>query len=299
MLTPSCEIRARSRYLSGRRRRSEDELRKRQSTANLEGYETYEAKTASVNGRLRVIRAARFESITSYISGEYDRFDDDDEGPDGGNAFRGREAKDENLSQEFRLSLSSDGISGVAGIYYTDVDLENTTLGLVNIDPAQVNVPEALLPFYPANLEISVFSPAVQATTNTAFYTEWDFNQSRLTFHAGFRYDNEELDYKASTSNALAEGTVLPDPATAGAQAEFLSPGLGPTVEAGVTAVNAALTNLLSPTDEPEINTNYEAFLPKLGVSFKLNDALNLSAMYKRGYRAGGVETELSGEVSE
>jgi outer membrane receptor protein involved in Fe transport len=178
----------------------------------------------------------------------------------------------------------------------------NNTTGLVNILPAEVGVPDTLLPFYPTILEIDVFFPFEQETTNYAFYTEWDYSISdKLTFSAGFRYDNEEQDSKSANFNTLAEGTELPDPAAAAQAADALFPGagLGPVVEGGVTQVNALLNGLLSPTVSPDTTVDYSAFLPQIGATYAVSEDLSISAFYKEGYRAGGAELSLGGRQND
>ena len=275
-------------------------LESRISSANLEAFEDYEAFSAAIDIDYDINDMFAIRSITSMIDGEYNRFDDDDEGPDGGNAFRGRFAKDENWAQELRLLVDAGRVTGVAGIYYTEVDLINDTRGLTNVSPANFPIPPELLPFYPPLLEIDAFIPAEQQTTNAAFFTEWDFKASdRWILNAGFRYDNEDQDFITNTNNMLAEGSELPDPALAGQIAEMQFPGSGPLVEAGVAQVNAFLLGLLAPTNNDWENTTYEAFLPQVGATYLISDNVSASLFYKRGYRAGGVDISLAGMRSD
>lgn len=269
---------------------------------NLIGFEDYEGVNSALTVDYTISDTLDFTAITSYFDGEYERFDDDGGGPDAGNAFRGRDGEDTNWAQEFRFTYQKEGLRGVAGVYYTQVDVVNNTKGLVNIFPAEVGVPGTLLPFYPALLEIDVSVPFEQETTNYAFYTEWDYKlYDKLTLSAGFRYDNEEQDSKSASFNSLADGTSLPDPAVAGQTADMLFPGagLGPVVEAGVTQVNAVLNGLLSPIVSPDTSVDYSAFLPQIGATYDLSDTLSLSAFYKEGYRAGGAELSLGGRQND
>ncbi len=269
---------------------------------NLIGFEDYEGVNAALTIDYVVNDEIELTSITSYFDGEYERFDDDGGSPENGNAFRGREGEDTNWAQEFRLSYDGENYRGVAGIYYTKLDIVNSTLGLVNILPADVGVPGVLLPFYPETLEIDVFFPFEQETTNYAFYTEWDyFLNDKVTLSAGFRYDNEEQDSISANFNTLAEGSALPDPIAAGEAAEMLFPGagLGPVVTGGVTQVNAVLNGLLTPIENPPINVDYSAFLPQIGVTYEINQNLSVSAFYKEGYRAGGAELSLGSRQND
>lgn len=269
---------------------------------NLVGFEDYEGINAALTLDYKINETIDFTAITSYFDGEYERFDDDGGAPDGGNAFRGRHGEDTNWAQELRLTYQTDELRGVAGIYYTEVEVVNNTSGLVGIFPAEVGVPAVLLPFYPEQLEIDVAVPFEQDTTNYAIYTEWDYQlDEKVTLSAGFRYDYEEQDSLASTNNTLADGFSLPDPVESGQTADLLFPGagLGPVVQAGVTQVNGLLSGLLAPVIEPPRNVDYEAFLPQFGITYDINDEMSVSAFYKEGYRAGGAELSLGGEQND
>lgn len=276
-------------------------LESRISSANLEAFENYEALSAALDIGYDFNDNVSLRSITSMLDGSYERFDDDDEGPGGGNAFRGREVEDDNVAQELRLNFAFEGVNGVAGIYFADVGLVNNTSALTNIAVSNFpQVPPQLLPFYPPVLEIDGFIPSDQDTTNFAFFTEWEFQVAdawRLT--AGFRYDNEEQDFITNTQNSLAPGSELPDPIESGMIADMQFPGSGPAVAAGVAAVNGILLGLLEPTDNSRENTTYEAFLPQLGVTYEFTDNVSASFFYKRGYRAGGVDISLAGARSD
>ena len=115
------------------------------SAANVPGFDRYEAFTASLDVEYELSDKISIRSITSFIDGDYSRVDDDDQGPDGGNAFRGREAEDRNWAEDLRIVYSGDKFEGAIGFYYTEVEALNRTTGLVNIAPAGLGVPDILL----------------------------------------------------------------------------------------------------------------------------------------------------------
>ena len=270
------------------------------SSANLAASEDYEAVNSALTITYDINDSLTLTSITSFLDGEYFRIDDDDEGPMGGNAFRGRVAEEEVFIQELRLTYNSDKLSGVAGIFYNTVEQINNTTGLANIAPANVGVPAPLLPFYPENLEINVLSPFSQDISNLAFFTEWEYKLSdKWTLSAGVRWDSEDQDVLTNTNNSLAVGSALPDPVAAGALSEQLAPGTGAFVEAGVAQVNGALLGLLAPTNFPEESYDFNAFLPQLGATYQINPTSSVSVFYKQGYRTGGVQVNASGNRSE
>lgn len=272
----------------------------RQQFANLNDFEIYEAITTTLDVTYDINEQWQLKSITSFIDGDYSRFDDDDLSAVGGDAFRGRTAEDQNWAEELRLTYDGDRLDGVIGGYYTEVDLLNVTTGLSSILPADVGVPTILLPFYPSEVLIDVFTSADIDTKNAAVFGEVDYYVTeRLRLNLGARYENENQDRLTRVANTLNAATPLPDPAVAGAQASVLfGPIVGAQVQGGVTQVNALLGSQLAPTQEVT-DTNYSAFLPQVGLTYDLTDATSVGAFIKQGYRAGGVNVSLTGVLSE
>lgn len=261
----------------------------RQNLANLDAFETNESWLAALEINFDLNSSWSLFSLTSFLTADYGRFDDDDQLPFPEDAFRGRTATDENWSQEIRVIYDSgNGLRGVIGIFYTEVLLEIDTDSLVNVNPALVGVPGSLLPFYPPLLEIDAPSLVDNETTNAALFTEWEWELGDLvTLFAGARYDYEELDSYSEGSRALLNS--LPDPAT---------PGLPPEVAAGISMVNASITGLLFSSEE-SFTTEYEAFLPQVGIDFDWSETFSTGLMFKRGYRAGGVDVNSVGVRTE
>lgn len=276
------------------------DIEDRQQFANLDDFEDYEAVTTTLDVTYDINEQWQLKSITSFIDGDYNRFDDDDLSAAGGNAFRGRQAEDRNWAEELRLTYDGDKIDGVIGGYYTDVDLLNVTTGLSAILPADVGVPNVLLPFYPSEILIDVFSSADIDTQNIAIFGELDYYLSNnLRINIGARYETEDQERVTRVANTTNATTPLPDPATAGAQATALfGPVVGAQVQGGVTQVNAILAAQLTPTQEVT-DTSYSAFLPQIGLTYDLSDATSISAFAKQGYRAGGASLSLTGGLSE
>ncbi|REL26510.1 hypothetical protein DXX93_07895 [Thalassotalea euphylliae] len=272
------------------------------SSANIAADEDYEATTGAIHIDYTFNDAWSMQAVTSFIDGDYFRKDDDDEGPGGGNAFRGREAQDKNWSQEIRFNYDSDQLTGVFGAYYIDVELVNNTSALSNIGLHLLlaSVPGAgqLIPFYPETIEVDALRPFEQDTKNYAFFTEWDYKLTdQLTLNAGFRYDVEEQDSVSSAANTLAAGSTLPDPVQSAQLAELMFPGagLGPVVQAGIAQVNGVLLSRLAPSGPDARDTDYNAFLPQVGITYELDENQSISAFYKKGYRVGGVDNAITG----
>jgi len=265
------------------------DIAKRQNLANLDAFENNEAWLLSADIEVQLSDTWSFNSRTSLLASDYERRDDDDQLPRGGNAFRGRTAEDDNWAEELRLRYAGGGrLAGVVGVFYTEVDLINHTDALINIAPSQVGVPAQLLSFYPQLLSIEAPSVLDKTTTNAAVFTEWEFDLTeRWTLFAGARYDYEELDTDTEGSRTLVN--TLPDPTM---------PGLPPQVAAGLTQVNAAVNSMLVSSQEAS-STSYDAFLPQAGVNYDLKENLSVGFLVKQGYRAGGVEVNSVGVRTE
>ena len=273
-----------------------------QDSSNIISEETYEAYSLALDMQYDFNDAWAIRSVSSFINGDYFRINDDDAGPDGGDAFRGRVVEDKNWAQELRLTYDSGSLHGVMGLYYTDVDLQNDTTGIVALNPASLGVPGILLPFYPETLVIDVLIPSQNKTTNTAFFTEWDWDMSdNIVLSAGFRYDNEKQDVLTNALNSLAEGSFLPDPTASGniaAQMGFDANTVAAVI-GGITQVNGLLASQLTETNNAEQSTSFNAFLPQLGITYKVDENTAISAFYKRGYRAGGIDVDTIGSIDK
>ncbi len=258
------------------------------NTSNLDDFEENDSIMGSVDFRWKFNSRWALRSITSYLRADYRRFDDDDQSPDGGNSFRSRDALDSNWAEDVRIEYADEFLRGVSGFFITQVDLENNTRGETAIRPADVGVPGFLLPFYPETLLIGIDSPARFDTTNSAFFTRWDWDvNDRWSLFGGFRYDIERE--RTAAINSTFALTDLPDPN---------APGLPPQIALGIATINGLLESQLG-TTVSATKTDYRAFLPEVGVGHKWNDNLEASVFYKRGYRAGGAELNLTGRQNE
>lgn len=266
-----------------------DDADARENFSNLPAFETNESWTATADVTAKINDLWNVTSVTSWITADYERFDDDDQGPGGFDAFRGRTATDENWAEELRFGFDNgDQFRGVIGLFYTEVDLENLTDGKVNIQPALVGVPAPLLPFYPELIGVGLSSTFYSQTTNTALFTEWEYDVSdRWNFYVGARYDREDEDRQTASETVLL--SQLPDPTT---------PGLPPPVAGGIAAVNGLLARQLQSTTT-DTSTSFDAFLPQVGVTYNWSDDVNTGFLVKQGYRAGGADLNIVGALSE
>ncbi|MFT3727856.1 MAG: TonB-dependent receptor [Terricaulis sp.] len=183
------------------------------------------------------------------------------------------------LTQEVRLDLNQGPLTGVLGAYYSHLDNKHDrSHSVFSLSPVDdLGLPSTIAPFYPDRLYINTSQFYPQTVSNVALFGDaaWEV-LPRLKLRAGFRYDDERQD--RANDNTVTLITPLPDPADFGAD--------GPTIDFinGLILDQVAAANASSPA----ARTEFEAFLPKLGVSYDLSDDASLSATVQRGYRSGG-----------
>lgn len=275
-----------------------DSLDSLETTSNDLNLFTYEGTTGSLNLQWDLANDWTLQSITAFSDGSYDRFTDNDlSAVDGGNVLN--PVDQFNISQEFRAEYQSETVRGVIGAYYLNDETDGAFISSIFIRPALAGVPELLLPFYPETFDVSQESFSDRKNENFAIFTQWekDFGEN-ITVSLGARFDRESTKFDSRRASFVDDSTPLPDPVSAGQQAELIQPGLGPIVQNGVAAVNAALSALLVPVNE-SVSTDFDAFLPELGVTYALTPDSSISAFYKRGYRAGGAQIEATGTLNE
>ncbi|MEM9556055.1 MAG: TonB-dependent receptor [Acidobacteriota bacterium] len=254
--------------------------------SNLDDFEENESIVLSADASWRLNERWSMRSITSFLDADYDRFDDDDQGPANGNASRGRTSTDSNWAQDLRLEYAAGRVRGATGVYYTEVDSDGETFADVGLSPLDLGIPSGLLPFYPEAIFISLDSPFAIETTNFAAFTHWDWDLGdRWSVFGGVRWDLEEQTSNQTTGTTLE--SELPDTSL-----------LPPPIAGAIDAVNAVLLSQLG-TTTAVTDTDYDAFLPEFGFSYAWSDAVNASLFYKRGYRAGGAEVSLTGRLNE
>ncbi len=262
----------------------------RENFANLEAFEDAETFLLAWDVQYDLTENWKLFSLFSLLSSEYDRQDDDDQGPGGEDAFRGRFAEDDNWAQEMRLNYGSadNSLRGTVGFYFTDIGLSNTTDGLVNLQPALLGVPDSLLPFYPASIGVGRDSQFDTDTRNYAFFTEWEKDMWELwTFNVGFRYDREHQVDAGTSATTLLD--ALPDPT---------APGLPAAVAAGIAQVNGLLLSQLN-NSATASETTFDAFLPKGSITYRWTENVSTAFHIKRGYRTGGSGVNQLGEFFE
>lgn len=199
---------------------------------------------------------------------------------------------DKTFQQELRLNVDRGWVSGVIGVYYlrddnrdyyftATQDLQLRRLGidrqLLALGLNQPTV-DAVLNLYGGAVPIQNSLSQPRLTKNYAGFTDLTFPiVGGLKLRAGLRYDHESQLRGATQTVVITK--ALPDPAAVGA--------LGPVV----TQLNALLraTAAAANSVDPLQTVTYQAWLPKLGLTYDFGRDLSLSATAQRGYRAGGA----------
>jgi outer membrane receptor protein involved in Fe transport len=199
------------------------------------------------------------------------------------------------FQQEVRLNVDWSWVQGLVGAYYLRDDnrdyffsaTQNLQLRRLGVDRLLLaqglsqGTVNAVINLYNGGavpIRNSLAQPRL--TKNYAAFTDLTFPiTSRLRLRAGLRYDHEEQTRGATQTVVIVGG--LPNPAT------LPVPALAPIV----TLLNAQLTATATGanSNDPVRTITYQAWLPKVGVTYDFSRDASLSGTVQRGYRAGGA----------
>jgi len=196
------------------------------------------------------------------------------------------------FQQEVRFSFTRSWVDGLIGAYYLHErrgysyaalqSLSLLSLGVgrqlqaAGLPPAMV---DAVLNLYGGTLPVSNELSHPRVTDNHAGFADLTFPLGRrLHLRVGLRYDVE-----TQNQSAIQRVTInhpLPDPAN------IAVPNLAPVVG----QLNSLLRGLVQGANsaEPLRRVRYQAWLPKLGLTYDVTPNVVMSLTVQRGYRAGG-----------
>lgn len=197
------------------------------------------------------------ETETNFYDQDYTRLEGDVPPFGTDQSFRDFSSGSETFEQDVQLKFERDRISGVVGLFYTDT--KDTRPSRINTDLTAAGLPGV------TDFLNEDFSTDVE---NFAIYAEADVEiSSDLTLTVGARYDYETYSYGQS----LDFGPVLNN-------LSIFSGGLAPDIP-----------DIALRTGEASFN----AFLPKIGLTFDFTPDQSVSFTLQRGYRAGGSSSNL------
>ena len=210
----------------------------------------------------------------------------------------------ETVSQELRLIYQTDELEVVSGLYYSTLELKDDkatgerfiTFNDLQLPPLEVllvtppqfggfglsaEVASMVVPLYPNIDPVKLgFETSIEAESSTAaIYVDakWGIND-KWDLIAGLRYDSEEQNN--GSSNVYMINNQIPDPA------DFPLP---------LNMVIAGINNILNGMAEDATSSSFpdkedfDAWLPKLGATYNLSKDMNLSFVFQKAYRSGGV----------
>ena len=216
---------------------------------------------------------------------------------------------DKTLTQELKLTLEADHLQGVFGAYYSDLEVKDIATGNRSATLAQLGLPTKLVapvsvgglglpqaladqvlaiyePMNPALLD--TYSNLYQEVTNTALYFDLTYSVNEyFDIYGGLRWDSEKQSNAADQEYKIENANMMPNPN------DF---AFNPSIMALVGGLNATLMNMAAAAskDAPLTSKSYSAWLPKIGASFHINDDMTTSFTFQKGYRSGGVGTNIA-----
>lgn len=199
------------------------------------------------------------ETETSYYTQDYIRSEDGDDTPIFLGSFDRRQDS-EVFEQDVRLRFETSGISGVVGLFYSEIKEERPANFFVDTGFALGGTPGDANGVF-----VDRFTDFGTDITNIAIFGEADIRADSilngLSFTVGARYDYEEFAFDQITTYSIP----LPAPfSNSAAQGE----------------------------------TSFNAFLPKIGATYEFTENQAVSFTIQRGYRSGGSSVNISGELS-
>lgn len=241
-------------------------------------------------------------SVTSWSDiDEVDTYDND-RGP-APTAYGGAQSESETLSQEVRLNYQGERFEGLAGLYYSKRDLDQRSSSRTNVATPYDTLAFVLQsPSYPFGLDASTAAAAASLYVSAmpeipvdysslapveietgALFADGEFHiTDRLSVLGGFRYDRE--DYTITSVQSATFAGTYPNPLSYPGY-ELVIGGLNTVVGSFVAQASAS-----APTN----TTSFEAFLPKLGLTYDWTGDVSTSFIVQRGYRSGGSQINIA-----
>lgn len=263
-----------------------------EAQSEKEAYHNVETKNYALNIAYEWSETLKLTSVTGVSRETYDRLDDyDSTSADIG--FLDQDGKSDGLTQELRLNFETDHWKGVAGLYYGDLDRDanwylETLYPKANVEQsamAYLTAPAAfggfgldpqtaayLFGLVPTFIDVSQDYKSNYQIENKAIFGEATYMPNdQWSFTLGARYDIE--DQKRLQSTVSSVDSVTGDPT--------------------VDRLLAGLESQLQSASE-DVNTDYNAFLPKAVIQYHWSEDINTAFMVQKGYRAGGSTVNLA-----
>ncbi|WP_440056881.1 TonB-dependent receptor (plasmid) [Pseudoalteromonas sp. T1lg65] len=248
-----------------------------------------------------------FNAISTYSEANYGYEWDGDKSPEPQAVLKDKR-KDETLSQELRLTFDYSNLKGVFGLYYSDLEIRdvakgnrNITLESLGVRTLLVSPPEfgglglprelaqqVLNLYAPANpVLLDTYSNLYRNISNKALFADVTYSLSeQFDIFAGIRFDKEKQTNSNEQEYNIGNREKLPNAEDYAAN---------PMLAQLINGLNSRLFSIAAQAskDEPTTSKSFSEVLPKLGVSYRVNDDITTSISYQKGYRSGGVGSNI------
>ncbi|MEM8485513.1 MAG: TonB-dependent receptor, partial [Bacteroidota bacterium] len=184
------------------------------------------------------------------------------------------------FTQELRLNYETDRTQAVIGGYFGHFDSDSENRNLGDIFPiVEGLIAEAVGgPVPPAEILYDAYTDFETVVDNIAVFGEVNQEVTEaLKVTVGLRYDNENF---TQSSESVAD--VSADPQAFGMFTPII--------------LGVLRAQIQEPPTNPE--TTYSAFLPKVGLAYDVTSDLTVGATVQRGYRSGGAQILVNGELN-
>ncbi|CAA0080569.1 Pesticin receptor [Zhongshania aliphaticivorans] len=236
-----------------------------ESTDDVDGFYDDNSQLWVLSQHADLSDAVRLSFIASHAE-NYNQRKGDYDISDENNGYFINTVDTENDSLELRLHYQSNFIKAVAGLYHSNDELIGSS--------SSIDLPYSISGM---QLRADADLEADRDATTNAIYSEADINLSeRWTLTLGARYEENEADNRSAF---IVTGAELIDPITGTTIPGDVSPLLKPILDSDTTAASGD-----------------DVFLPKIAISFQINDELSAFLTRSQGYRAGSVDFVSDGE---
>ena len=212
---------------------------------------------------------------------------------------------DDTFSQEIRFVFNYDNLDGVIGGFYSDLESQDNYYGNQLLPFASLGIDQLLtatlmsqfgldqptatattayvMGIYAATgadpADLALNGEYQQNITTKALFADMEYHlNDTISLLLGVRFDDEKQSFSNNDNYMIS--SAFPDPAN-----------YDPTTGMIISLLNAQILGMAAQasTSIPNSSGSFTEILPKAGITYSVNDDLNYSFVYQKGYRSGGV----------
>ena len=247
-----------------------------------------------------------FTAVTAYsaVNSGYDW--DGDNGPED-EGTRVYDVDIDSLSQELRFNLDYENLQGIIGAYYSSEEINTAVAGssytrlstiglnsrfLQNSYGLDAGTADLVISQYSAFDPVSFLNTSTTESevTSYAIFTDFVYQiTEQWDIYAGLRWDYEQQKNAGRSNLTLQNSQLMPDPAS---YQDTPYQAIIPLV----TGLNNYIFNMVQQASKtsPLVDADFNSLLPKIGASYHWSEDLTTSFTFQKGYRSGGVGTNIA-----